>query len=62
MKHPFLIVLSVFVLITVSTLAVMNNACKSSQRSWCAPIAQHSLSLRHAHAASVGDFQFLTLR
>ena len=31
------------VLIVVSTLAIMNNACKSSQHAWCAPMS----SLRH---------------
>jgi len=44
MKTPlFLIVLTVFVLAAGSTLAVMNNACKSSHHAWCAPIS----SIRH---------------
>jgi hypothetical protein len=51
MKRPLLIVLAVFVLATVSTLTALNNACKSSRHAWCAPIAHHSLSLRHARAA-----------
>ena len=37
MKSPLLIVLVAAVLVTVGTLAVMNNACKSSQHPWCAP-------------------------
>jgi hypothetical protein len=42
MKSPLVIVLAAVVLVTVSTLAVMNNACKSSQHAWCAPT-----SMRH---------------
>lgn len=37
MRAPLLIVLAVVVLGTGSTLAVMNNACKSSHHAWCAP-------------------------
>ena len=36
MKTSLVIVL--VVLIVVSTLAIMNNACKSGQHDWCAPI------------------------
>jgi hypothetical protein len=43
MKIAILFVLGALVLIVVGTLAFMNNACKSSQRSWCAP----SVSARH---------------
>jgi Tfp pilus assembly protein PilV len=43
MKAPLIIVLVAVVLVVVSTLAVMNNACKSSQHGWCAPTS----SLRH---------------
>ena len=39
MKSPLVIVLAAVVLVTVSTLAVMNNACKSSQHAWCAPMS-----------------------
>jgi hypothetical protein len=44
MKSPLFIVLVAVVLVTFGTLAVMNNACKSSQHSWCAPtstVQQH---------------------
>ena len=41
MKTSVLIILSVTVLI--GALAVMNNACKSSQHEWCAPMS----SIRH---------------
>ena len=41
MKTSLVIIL--VVLIVVSTLAIMNNACKSGQHDWCAPIS----SLRH---------------
>jgi hypothetical protein len=37
MKSPLVIVLVAAVLVTVGTLAAMNNACKSSQHAWCAP-------------------------
>jgi len=39
MKTPLLIVLAVVVLRAGSTLAVMNNACKSSHHAWCTPIS-----------------------
>jgi hypothetical protein len=42
MKSPLVIAFVAVVLLTVSTLAVMNNACKSSQHAWCAPT-----SMRH---------------
>jgi hypothetical protein len=43
MKIAVLVTLSVVAVAVGSTLAVMNNACKISQHSWCAPVA----SLRH---------------
>ena len=46
MKTSLFIVL--VLLVVVSTLAVMNNACKSGQHDWCAPIS----SLRHHIKAS----------
>jgi hypothetical protein len=39
MKTPLVIVLVAFVFMAVSTLAMMNNACKSGQHEWCAPMA-----------------------
>jgi Tfp pilus assembly protein PilV len=42
MKGPLVIVLVAIVLVAVGTLAVMNNACKTSQHEWCAPT-----SMRH---------------
>ena len=39
MKASVLIVLTAIVLVLVSTLAIMNNACKSGRHGWCAPIA-----------------------
>jgi hypothetical protein len=41
MKTSLFIVL--VVLLVLSTLAIMNNACKSGQHNWCAPIS----SLQH---------------
>jgi len=37
MKTPLVIALVAVVFVAVGTLAVMNNACKSSQHAWCAP-------------------------
>jgi hypothetical protein len=39
MKTSVLIILTVTVLIVGSALAVMNNACKSAQHAWCAPMS-----------------------
>ena len=43
MQRPLLIVLTAVVLLAVSTLAIMNNACGSSQHEWCAPMT----TIRH---------------
>ena len=61
MKSPLVIVLVAVVLVTVSTLAVMNNACKSSQHAWCAPMSsvrQHinTAQLTAAIKAAIIDF------
>ena len=37
MKSPLAIVFVAVVLVAVSALAIMNNACKSSQHGWCVP-------------------------
>ena len=39
MKIPLLIVLTAVVVGVGSTLAIMNNSCKSSHSAWCAPIS-----------------------
>jgi hypothetical protein len=39
MKSPLFIVLVAVVLVTFGTLTMMNNACKSSQHAWCAPMS-----------------------
>jgi hypothetical protein len=39
MKTQLAIIIVAVVLVTVGTLAVMNNACKSSQHAWCAPMS-----------------------
>jgi hypothetical protein len=39
MHRPLLIVLIAVVLLAISTQALMNNACKSSQHEWCAPMS-----------------------
>lgn len=43
MKTRLLLALVAFGLAAVSTLAVMNNACKTGQHEWCAPVS----TLRH---------------
>jgi len=43
MKTPLVIALVAVVFVAVGTLAVMNNACKSSQHAWCDPTS----SMRH---------------
>jgi hypothetical protein len=43
MKIAVLVTLCVMTVAVGSGLAAMNNACKFSQHSWCAPVA----SLRH---------------
>jgi hypothetical protein len=37
MKTRLAIVFVAVVLVAVSALAIMNNACKSSQHEWCVP-------------------------
>jgi hypothetical protein len=40
MKTPLLLIaVAAVVLVTGSTLAIMNNACKSGYHSWCAPVS-----------------------
>jgi hypothetical protein len=39
MQRPLLIVLAAVVLLAVSVLAIMNNACKSGRHGWCAPMS-----------------------
>ena len=49
MKILLLSVLTAVVLMAGSTLAIMNNACKNSHHSWCAPSAElrhHTKTLR----------------
>jgi hypothetical protein len=41
-KTPLVIAFVAVVLVIVSALAVMNKACKSSQRAWCAPMSSLS--------------------
>jgi hypothetical protein len=50
MHRPLLIVLTAVVLLIVSALALMNNACKSSQHEWCAPMSalKHHLKTEHS--------------
>jgi hypothetical protein len=43
MKVRLLIFLTAIVLATGSALAIMNNDCKSSHHTWCAPMS----SIRH---------------
>ena len=50
MKTPFVIAFVTVVLAAVSTLAIMNNACKSGPHDWCAPASsiRHQLNTGHS--------------
>jgi hypothetical protein len=50
MKSPLVFVLVALVLVAVSTLAVMNKTCKSTQHSWCAPMStvRHQIKFGHS--------------
>jgi hypothetical protein len=50
MKTPLAIVITGVVLVAVSTLAIMNNACKSSQHEWCAPMSTVRHHVKTAHS------------
>jgi hypothetical protein len=50
MKTSVLVILTMTVLVVGSALAVMNNACKSGQHTWCAPTS----SVRHHLKPSPG--------
>jgi hypothetical protein len=49
MKASLLFLLTVTVLI-VGTLAVMNNACKSGQHAWCAPMSTLRYHIKAEHS------------
>jgi hypothetical protein len=36
-RTPLLIFATAVAMLTISTLAIMNDACKSSDHEWCAP-------------------------
>jgi len=50
MQRPLLIVLTAVVLLAVSALAIMNNACKSSQHEWCAPMSSIPHHIKPGHS------------
>jgi hypothetical protein len=37
MRTPLLIIVAAAAMLTISTLAIMNDACKTSYHEWCAP-------------------------
>jgi hypothetical protein len=47
MKTPLAIILTAVVVVVVTTLATMNNACKSGRHGWCAPMSalQHDIEV-----------------
>ncbi len=51
MKIPLLIVLTAVVVGVGSTLAVMNNSCKSNHHAWCAPTSD----IRHHTKTGLGS-------
>jgi hypothetical protein len=51
MKTPLAIILIAVVLVmVVSTLAIMNNACKTGRHEWCAPMSalRHHIKTEHS--------------
>jgi hypothetical protein len=42
------VIFALFVLATGGALALMNNACKTSQHSWCAPKLSAAPHAKHA--------------
>jgi len=59
MKTPVIIVLVAVVVIVGSTLAFMNNACKSSQHEWCAPTSSLRHHIKTGRQLSFGDQQLV---
>ena len=59
MKTPLLIVLAVVVLGVGSTLAIMNNSCKSTHHAWCAPTSDIRHHAKHPRrdAANGGEIR-----
>jgi hypothetical protein len=50
MKTPLLIVLAAVVFVAGSTLAIMNNACKSGHHTWCAPASGFQRHAKTGHS------------
>ena len=50
MKTPLLIALTAVVLLAGSTLAIMNNACKSDHHAWCAPVSDIRHHVKTGHS------------
>jgi hypothetical protein len=50
MQRPLLIVLTAVVLLAIGTLAIMNNACKSTQHEWCAPMSAIRHHMKTVHS------------
>ena len=50
MKTPLVIVVTAVVLVAVSALAIMNNACKTGRHEWCAPVStiRHHIKTEHS--------------
>ena len=50
MKTPLAIILIAVVLVVVSTLAIMNNACKTGRHEWCVPMSalRHHIKTEHS--------------
>ena len=50
MRSPLAIVLVAVVLLALSTLAVMNKACKHSEHAWCMSTIRHHITSRLGEA------------
>jgi hypothetical protein len=51
MRSPLAIVLVAVVLVALSTLAVMNKACKHGEHAWCARMS----TIRHHTTSRLGE-------
>ena len=54
MRAPLLIFFAA-ALVAGSGLALMNNACKSGYRTWCAPTSGIRHHLKTGHSSNTGD-------
>jgi hypothetical protein len=49
MRTPAIVLIVVLLLVAVGALALMNNACKTSHHTWCAPTISAAPHARSGH-------------